>query len=148
MLRVLWLWPMVQGGGAPEPPAAAGVVLGGQAAEGGRADGGVGGGVDVDLDLRAAGPVADASAHLHRARLRVRQVVEASKSVGQQAHVRTAEAETPPLGSPLARHQPRALFRRALLVADRLVGVEVGQPSRLHGRPDQESQQGEGQGGQ
>lgn len=136
---------MVQGGRASEP---AGVVLGRQAAERGGADGGVGGGVDVNLDLRTAGSVANATAHLHRSGLRVGQVVEAGERVGQQAHVRAAEAEAPPLSTPLPRHQPRPLLRCALLVADWLVGVEVGQPCCLQGRPHQEAQQGEREGSQ
>ena len=66
-------------------------------------DGGVGGRVDVDLDLGPAGPVADPAAHLAGPALGVGQVVEPGQGVGQQAHVGTAEAEAPSLGPPLGR---------------------------------------------
>ena len=141
----LRLRPLVQGGGASEAPC---IVLSGQTAEGGGADGGVGWGVDVNLDLRTAGSIADASAYLCAAGLRVGQVVEAGEGIRQQAHVGTAETEAPPLRTPLARYQPRPLLGCPLLVADWLVGVEVRLPGRLQGRPHQEAQQGQRQRGQ
>lgn len=69
-------------------------------------DGRVGRGVNVDLNLRPTGTIADPLPNLPRSPVRVRQVVEPGEGIGQQAHVGTAKTEASALWSPFPEANP------------------------------------------